>query len=256
MTAPAPLPPRATYDAQVAAHESDLVTLGEQPAEATAGANASLQELSWWDRLWEWVTDVVDEVQRKLEELVAKVDEFFGTVTGLDQGDPYALHAAGEGYLTAQRTFSGLATSFSPWNLPALDGWEGQAGSAYAAAVSVQAAALDRLASWCGSAGAILMDHSHNVVNEYLAMRSTVRTKVVEITQAVASLAFVDPVKLTDTIEKVIGLTAEIIQAVDDLRTAFQQWANESLRSTDALKVAMADQTGTQGGGWPELVRA
>ena len=37
MTAPAPLPPRSEYDAQVAAHESDLVTLSEQPG-AAAGA--------------------------------------------------------------------------------------------------------------------------------------------------------------------------------------------------------------------------
>ncbi|UJP40650.1 hypothetical protein [Cellulomonas palmilytica] len=256
MSTPAPLPPRSEYDAQVAAHAADVATLGNQPSAAVGEANRSLENLSWWDKLWEWFTDLVDDIQRKLEEFATKVNDFFVTIDGLDQGNPYALYAAGEGYLTAQRTFSGLDSSFNAWNLKALDAWEGPAGSTYAASVPVQAAAVARLASWCGSVGEILMDHSRNVVNEFLAMRAIMRDKLRSITAAVTSLAVVDPVKLADTIEKLIGLTIEIIAAVDEMKTAFEQWANASLRSIDSLKAAMADQTGTHNGEWPEFVRA
>lgn len=256
MTEPATLPPRASYDAELEAFATDSETLRDQPDQAVANCNKSLDSMSWWDHVVDWFKDIAGSVQEKINAFCTEVAKFFTTIADLDQGDPYAIYAAGEGYLKAQQTFSGLDTSFKAWNLKALNDWDGSTGAAYAASVPVQAAAVARLATWCGSAGSVLMNHSRGVVEAFIRMRLTMQTTLNELVSAVTSLAVVDPTKLGATIEKIIALAAKIVTAVETLKAAFESWANQSLRSIDAIKVAMANQTGTDGGAWPDFIRA
>jgi hypothetical protein len=256
MPDPASMPTRSTYDKEVDEYAKDQATLTSQPAAAAKGANACLEGRSGWDEFLDFFRGLVDEIQAKITEFNTKVIEFLDTVVGLDQGDPYAIYAAGQAWLDAQRVFTGLDTSFQPWNLKALDGWEGSAGSTYAASVPVQASAVARLGSWCGSAGAVLMNHSRGVVEAFLQMRLTMADELYKIVNAVADLASLDPTKLGDKISKIVGFVSTIIMAVKTMETMFASWANESMRSIDAMKSAMADQTGTDGGAWPDFVHA
>jgi hypothetical protein len=87
-------------------------------------------------------------------------------------------------------------------------------------------------------------------------MRVLVVKNALSIVRAIASIGSLDLAGLADKIADLVKFAATIVEAVVDVQAAFESWRIKSKGFIDALDGAMADQTGTDGGWWPDFVRA
>lgn len=252
------MPDRGGYDQEVEnlyGDDGDLKSLEGEGVRINKATTNFNENRTWWDGVCDWFNDLVEDIQAALDEFFAKVAEFFKLVGELDQGSPYDMYAAGEGYLDAERIFSGQVLSVKSWNLKAANGsWTGDTANIYKAGIAAQEAALMRLHIWCGRAGTILMKHSQNVVGEYLKMRALIAGQVCEIEKTVSELIVVDPSKFLSIVQTICKLAVNLVMAMTNINTAFLYWANQSMTAITDFKSAMADQTGTDAGTWPTFV--
>lgn len=254
----ATMPARTEYDAAVTGLATDVSTVeGEPERVATAVTNFNEADRGFWDSVGDWFTGLVDDIEAAIAEFATTVSEFFELVSTFDQGMPYDMYAAGEAYLEAQAIFSGQVLNLSAWNLTAANGtWTGDNANTYRAGILAQAAALTKLQTWCGDAGGVLMGHARNVVGTYLDMRLDLAMHVNSLYKSISDLVVTDPSKFLGLVQKICVLALDLLTIMANISTSFEKWANESLKSIDTMKLAMANQTGTDAGTWPSFVSA
>lgn len=252
------MPDRASYDAEVTEFDTNVQMVdGEGERIDTAVTNFNAADRGFWESIGEFFSDLIGDIEAAIAEFVTTVTEFFDLVRTFDQGMPFDIYAAGEAFLEAQVIFSGQVLNVSAWNLPAANGsWTGDNANIYRAGVIAQAAALTKIQTWCGDAGGVLMRHARNVVGAYLEMRLVLAQQVKALHDNVSDLIVTDPSKFLTLVQSICKLGVNLVMVMTNISTAFEKWANESLKSIDTMKIAMANQTGTDAGTWPAFVSA
>lgn len=252
------MPDRGKYDTEVTNFNTDVQTVdGQGERINTAVTNFNEADRGFWETIGGWFSDLISNIDEALRDFFESVGEFFTLVGTFDQGMPYDIYEAGEAFLDAQRIFSGQIVNISAWNLPAANGtWTGENANTYRAGILAQAAALTKLQTWCGDAGGVLMRHARNVVGAYLDMRLLLAAQVKTIHDNISDLIVTDPSKFLSIVGTICKLAVNLVMVMVNVTTAFDKWANESLKSIDTMKIAMANQSGTDSGTWPTFVSA
>jgi len=244
----------AKLDTEIQAFENDKDLYYGQPSTAQTNIDSRLDSRSAWQEFCSWLNRLKGKINEKLRAFRAAVEAFFRDVKSLHVGDPAKIHEIGGLWLHAQRELTGIDSLFTPYYLPALNTWTGEAGDIYCSGIPVQRAAVARLGAWAGAAGTILQKHASEVATAFIAMRLIVQTQTHLIANKIAALLTVGLNELPNLAKNMVEAATQIADAVVRLDAAWKEWATTTMDSVSALRSTVSDRTGTEMGAWPRFV--